>query len=68
MENQGCKTCESCRYFKQHYVRTAGNRYTAIDRGHCVHPRLKDRTVQTPACQRYCGRERSKQKGNAGSG
>ena len=47
------KTCESCWYFKQHYVRSAGNHYTPIDRGHCVHPRLKDRTVQTPACGRY---------------
>ena len=47
------KTCESCWYFKQHYVRSAVNHYMPIDRGHCVHPRLKDRTVQTPACGRY---------------
>ena len=59
MENQESKTCENCRYFRRHYVRGAGNRYTPLDRGHCVHPRLKDRTIQTPACQRY--RERPAQ-------
>lgn len=32
-----------------------------LDQGHCVHPRLKDRTADTPACTRYrCG-EKSRQ-------
>ena len=30
MENQESKTCENCRYFRRHYVRGAGNRYTPL--------------------------------------
>ena len=45
-------TCAGCRYFRRHYVKS-GRGYAPIDRGHCVHPRLKDRTVDTPACARF---------------
>ena len=38
-----------------------GRGYVPLDQGHCVHPRLKDRTADTPACARYrCG-EKSRQ-------
>ena len=29
------KTCSSCRYFRQHYVRLARNRFDPIPCGHC---------------------------------
>ena len=51
------KTCESCRHFRRHYVRIGNQRYMPLDAGHCVHPRLKNRTVKTPACQNYRGQK-----------
>ena len=47
------ETCASCKYFRRHYVK--------FGRGYVPHPRLKDRTADTPACTRYrCG-EKSRQ-------
>lgn len=54
------ETCESCKYFRRHYVK-CGRGYSPLDQGHCVHPRLKDRTAATPACARYCCGEKSGQ-------
>lgn len=45
-------TCASCRYFRRHYVKN-GRGYAPIAQGHCVHPRLKDRSDETPACARF---------------
>ena len=54
------ETCASCKYFRRHYVKF-GRGYVPLDQGNCVHPRLKDRTADTPACTRYrCG-EKSRQ-------
>ena len=50
------KCCEQCRHFRQHYVREGRSHYVPIHAGHCVHPRLKDRTVDTPACPRFSSR------------
>ena len=57
MEQNQCPNqnhiCEECRYFRRHYVKFGRNRYHPISKGHCVHPRLKDRSVDTPACPRF---------------
>ena len=45
-------TCAGCRYFRRHYVKS-GRGYAPIAQGHCVHPRLKDRTAGAPACPRF---------------
>ena len=47
------KTCSSCRYFRQHYVRLARNRFDPIPCGHCGEPRLREKKPDTPACSRY---------------
>lgn len=52
----GDKTCETCRHFCQHYTRLK-NFWLSLDEGHCIHARLKKRTVTSPACQHYSARE-----------
>ncbi len=47
------KTCETCRHFVRHFIKQGRSYYVPIQQGHCVEPRLKDRTVKTPACGRY---------------
>ena len=47
------RTCESCQYFRRHYIRVGNNHYMPLDEGHCIHPRLKDRKTEHPACQRF---------------
>lgn len=47
------KTCSSCRYFRQHYVRRGRNQFVPIPCGHCGNPRLRDKKPEAPACQRY---------------
>ena len=51
-ETKPCKTCQLCKYFVQHYIRY-GERYFPINDGHCKHPRLKLRTMGTPACKHF---------------
>ena len=50
------KLCEQCRHFRRHYVRMGNNHYRPISAGHCTHPRLKDRRVDSPACARFSAR------------
>ncbi len=50
MENQ---TCQTCKYYHQHYVKYGKNHYLPVDEGHCAHPRLKFRKPETPACQKF---------------
>lgn len=50
-------TCESCKYFRQHYVKS-GYRYSPILYGHCVYPKLKKRDATTAACAYYKEREK----------
>ena len=45
--------CGQCRHFRRHYVKFGRNRYHPMSKGHCVHPRLKDRSVDTPACGHF---------------
>ena len=54
MEEQ--KTCETCRYFYQHYVKVGKNKYTSLVQGHCGNPRARDKRVDTPSCHRYAKR------------
>ncbi len=49
MEN---KTCENCKYFRQHYSKL-GKRYIETVYGHCVYPRLKRRETDSPACEHH---------------
>lgn len=46
-------TCQTCKYYYQHYVKCGKNRYVSVEAGHCSHPRLKDRKPETPACDRF---------------
>jgi hypothetical protein len=55
------ETCKTCKHFVRHYIRCR-NRYEGLERGHCVHPRLKDRRTDTPACQHYSERKPSPSK------
>ena len=54
------KTCETCRHFRMHYVRQNKTWYMPMHEGHCVHPRLKDREANTPACRHYSARAKQK--------
>ncbi|MCI9402346.1 MAG: hypothetical protein HFF04_01565 [Oscillospiraceae bacterium] len=54
------KTCETCRHFKRHYIHWSGKQYRPLHCGHCVHPRLKDREANTPACRHYSARAKQK--------
>lgn len=47
------KTCLTCRYFRQHYVRRGRNQFVPIPCGHCGNPRLREKKPDAPACQRY---------------
>lgn len=47
------KLCEHCKHFRRHYVRLRNNHYLPISKGHCTHPRIKDRCVDSPACDRF---------------
>lgn len=46
------KTCRTCLYFRQHYVRY-GRSYREAHCGHCVHLRVKRRTPDDKGCRHY---------------
>ena len=50
------EVCEHCKHFRRHYVRTGSHQYVPTVVGHCVRPRLRDKTVDTPACGRFSPR------------
>lgn len=56
MEEQE-KTCETCQHFYRHYVRRSSTKYISLDVGHCGDPRVRYKTVKTPACFRYIQRK-----------
>ncbi len=56
-------SCVQCKYFHQHFVRSAGNRFVPLEQGHCGNPRLRDKRVNTPACSRFA--KRPEKKGDA---
>lgn len=57
MEN----VCQNCRHFKQHYIKI-NRRFSAIEDGHCVYPRLKDRRPGTKACDHYSEKKSANEK------
>ncbi len=61
MDEPAKMTCETCRHFYRHYVRVGNHKYRALDCGHCSNPRCRDKTVDTPACQRFSRRPETKQ-------
>lgn len=53
MDNQ---ICANCAHYYQHYIRTQ-RRFVDIHDGHCVAaPRTKNRTPDTPACDKFLPR------------
>ena len=42
-------TCKTCRHFRQHYIRY-GRSYREAYCGHCVYPRVKQRSPDTKGC------------------
>ena len=50
------KLCEQCRHFYRHYTRIKEHHYHPTAMGHCVHPRVKPRMVDSPACDRFSPR------------
>ena len=55
------QTCATCKHFYQHYVRH-GRGYLKAGSGHCVHPRIKLRQNDTPACKNYREKTEPKEK------
>lgn len=46
------KTCDSCYYFVQHYIRI-GRRFAKIYLGHCIYSRIKKTKSNTKICDNY---------------
>ena len=59
MENQQIQeitpACAHCRHFHRHYTRSPHG-YIPLHVGHCSHPKLRDKQVDTPACHRFSKR------------
>ncbi len=47
------KTCATCKYFCRHYTRRGKRMFIPLVMGHCGNPRLREKKVDTLACQRY---------------
>lgn len=45
--------CQNCEHYYHHYIRYKRGRYVPINDGHCVFPRVKNRTPKTPACENF---------------
>lgn len=45
-------TCGNCVYFVRHYIRN-GRKFQPLSFGHCTYPRIKSRTDETPACDKF---------------
>ena len=50
--------CKECCHFYQHYILDEQS-CTAINCGHCGHPRLKSRSPHSKACQHFSPRAES---------
>jgi len=51
------KICQTCKHFRQHYVKSDLGNYDMCGSGHCVYPRCKPRYNETKACQHYIPKE-----------
>ncbi|NBI68749.1 hypothetical protein D1646_18570 [Pseudoflavonifractor sp. 60] len=56
---KGRRTCQTCKHFRQHYVKWGEDDYQKCGSGHCVYPRLKPRRNETKACQYYSPAEKT---------
>ena len=54
-------TCQTCKHFRQHYVKLGEDYYWECGSGHCVYPRRKLRYGDTKACQNYIPNETEKE-------
>ena len=48
--------CKVCVYFRQHYILNE-QRGTTVNCGHCIYPRIKHRSPESPACGHFEKRE-----------
>ena len=48
--------CKDCIHFRQHYI-LDNQSCTAVNCGHCIHPQVKHRKPDTPACTHFICRE-----------
>ena len=53
------ETCKDCEYFMRHYIKRA-KRYVPLIYGHCMEPRLKNRDINHPACEKFSPRNPNK--------
>lgn len=51
------RICQTCKYFRQHYVKWGDDSYHMCGSGHCVYPRRKPRYNEAKACQHYIKKE-----------
>lgn len=51
------RVCQTCKYFRQHYVKWGSDSYHMCGSGHCVYPRRKPRYNEAKACQHYIKKE-----------
>jgi len=49
--------CQTCKHFRQHYVKWLDDSYMECGSGHCVYPRCKPRYNSAKACQNYIPKE-----------
>lgn len=47
------KYCAACKYFIQHYRKGNKGKFSEVHCGHCVHPMVKNRAPDTPACKYF---------------
>ena len=45
--------CQTCKHFRQHYVKWDEDHFLECGSGHCVYPRRKPRRNEAKACQHY---------------
>ena len=45
--------CQTCKHFRQHYVKWDEDHFLECGSGHCVYPRRKPRRNGAKACQHY---------------
>ncbi|GEM_PF-5368043 len=57
MDKKKRKTCEQCMHFLLHYILDSDGRYLPLCSGHCVYPRCKSRSKDSPICSNLWKKE-----------
>ncbi len=60
------RTCESCKHFYRHYIRTGSCLYIPLDDGYCGDPQRRSKQADTPACHRHAARPTPKKEEKRG--